>query len=132
MVHGVNGVLLRRLPVGGGVGNDVASHYHIDGPPCKYLLQPLQIRRIGDIDWNIVGEQVHMELVRHRHIDNLAADQVRLRLLGPGKLVHSQINLVAQIPDLTDDSLVGEGKRVERTWEESHLLPLLNLHLANG
>ena len=131
MVHGVDGILLRRLPVRGGVGDHIASHHHIDLAPCKYLLQPSQVRGVCNIHRNVIGEQVDMELVSHRHIDNLTADQVGLRLFGPGELVYSQIDLITQIPDLPHNSLVGEGERVKGSREKGYLFSLLNLHLAD-
>ena len=72
-------------------------------------------------DRNIVGEQVDVEIPCHGHVDNLTADQVGLGLFGPGKLVHSQIDLKAQVADGVDNALVGEGKGVEGAGEEGDL-----------
>src|SRR5699024_12575262 len=43
-------------------------------------------------------------------------------LLGPGELVHRQIDLEAQVPDGVDDALVGQGEGVEGAGEEGDLL----------
>ena len=47
-------------------------------------------------------------------------DQVGLGLLGPGELVHRQIDLKPQIPDGVDDPLMGQGKGVKCSGEEGH------------
>ena len=61
-----------------------------------------------------------MEVPRHRQADDLPADQVGLGLLGPGELIHRQIDLEAQVPDGVDDPLVGQGEGVEGAGEEGH------------
>ena len=65
-----------------------------------------------------MGEEVHVELIRHGHADDLPTHQGGLGLLGPGELVHCQIDLHPQVPDGLDDALVAEGEGVEGAGEE--------------
>ena len=48
-----------------------------------------------------------------------------LGLLGPGKLVHRQIDLKAQVTDGVGNALVGQGEGVEGAGEEGDLPGLL-------
>ena len=80
MVHRMNRIFNRFLLIRRGIGNDIAADHDIQLFSGKHLSQAFQIRRIGDIDRNIIREQVHMELIRHRHTHDLTADQMRLRL----------------------------------------------------
>lgn len=47
-----------------------------------------------------------MELIRHRHTHNLTADQMRLRLFRPRKLIDRQKYLIAEVANLADNLLV--------------------------
>ena len=120
VVHGVDGPGPRLHLVGGGMGHYVAAHHQIDLLVGEELPQALQVGGIGDIHWDVVGKQVDMEVPRHRQADDLPADQVGLGLLGPGELVHRQIDLKAQIPDGVDDPLMGQREGVEGAGEEGH------------
>ena len=73
---------------------------------------------------------MYMELVRHRHGHDPAADQTGLGLFRPGKFIHRQIHLVAHIPDGVGQRLVGQGEGVEGAGEEGHLLPAVELEGA--
>ena len=91
----------------------------------KDLPQPLQIRRIGDIDGDIVGEQMDIKLIGHGHIDDLPAHQMGLGLFRPGKFVNGQEYRIAQLPDPPGDLLVGQSERVKGAREERHLAAAL-------
>ena len=84
----------------------------------------LQITWIGNVDWNLIRENIDMELIRHRHIDDLAADQVRLRLFRPGKLVNSQVHFKALIANLAHDFFVRTRKWIEGARQKGHFRPL--------
>ena len=102
------------------MGHYVAAHHQIDLLVGEELPQALQVSGIGDVHRDVVGKQVDMEVPRHRQADDLPADQVGLGLLGPGELVHRQIDLKPQIPDGVDDPLMGQGKGVKCSGEEGH------------
>ncbi|CAN4002819.1 DUF4406 domain-containing protein, partial [Dysosmobacter welbionis] len=118
VVHGVDGPRHRCRLVGGGVGYHVRAHRQVQLPAGKDLPQPVQVLRRGQVHWDVVGEEVHVELVRHGHADDLPPHQGGLRLLGPGELVDGQIHLHPQIPDLLDDALVAQGEGVEGAGKE--------------
>ena len=106
VVHRMNRIFDRFLLIRRGIGNDIATDHDIQLFSGKHLSQAFQIRRIGDIDRNIIREQVHMELIRHRHTHNLTADQMRLRLFRPGKFIDRQKYLIAEVANLADNLLV--------------------------
>ena len=123
MVHCPDGIAHLRIPVERSAGNDVASHHQVDLPAGEQLLQVIQIRRISRIQRKIRREQVHMELIRHRHVDDLTADIMRLRLLGPGEFIHRQVDLEAHVADHPRNSLVGQREGIEGAREERHAGP---------
>ena len=43
--------------------------------------QTAQIIRVGDIDRDLIREEMHMKITCYRHVDDLPADQMRLRFL---------------------------------------------------
>ena len=49
---------------------------------------------------------MHMEHIGHRHIHDLAADQVRLGVFAPGEFIHGQIHLKAKVADGAHNALV--------------------------
>ena len=106
MVHRMNRIFNRFLLIRRGIGNDIAADHDIQLFSGKHLSQAFQIRRIGNIDRNLIREQVHMELIRHRHTHDLTADQMRLRLFRPGKFIDRQKHLIAAVADLADNLLV--------------------------
>ncbi len=120
VVQGVDGAGRRRRPVGGGVGHHVGAHRQVQLPAGKDLPQPVQVLRRGQVHRDVVGEEVHVELVRHGHADDLPPHQGGLGLLGPGELVDGQVHLQPQVPDLLDDALVAQGEGVEGAGEEGH------------
>ncbi|MPM84545.1 hypothetical protein SDC9_131618 [bioreactor metagenome] len=105
-------------PIGGGVGNHVGPHGQIQLPAGKYLPQAVQALGVGQIDGDVVGKEVHAELIRHGHGHNLPPDQRGLRFFRPRKLVDGEIDLEAQIPDGLHNSLVRQGKGVESAGEK--------------
>ena len=127
VVHRMNRIFDRFLLIRRGIGNDIAADHDKQLFSGKHLSQAFQIRRVGDIDRNIIWEQVHMELIRHRHAHDLTADQMRLRLFRPGKFIDRQKYLIAEVADLADNLLVRQRKRVKRAREECHLVPLFDL-----
>ena len=124
MVHAVDGIGAGRRLVGGRAVDHVGAHDEVQLTSGEHVLQPPQIAGIGDVDGDIVGEQMHMEFVRHRHGGDPAADQAGLGLFRPGELVHRQKHLVPHVPDGAGQRLVGQGKGVEGAGEEGHPLPL--------
>ena len=104
------------------MGHHVAARHQVHLLIGEQLPQALQVRGVGDVHRDLVGEQVHMEVPGDGQVDDLPADQVGLGLLGPGELVHRQIDLKAQVPDGVDDALVGQGEGVEGAGEEGDLL----------
>ena len=87
------------------VGYHVAARHQVHLLIGEQLPQALQVCGVGDVHRDLVGEQVHMEVPGDGQVDNLPADQVGLGLLGPGELVHRQIDLKAQVPDGVDNAL---------------------------
>ena len=120
MVEGVDGVRLGHLLVGRGVGHHVAAHHDGHAAAREGLAQLAQVLRVGDIHREVLGEDVDVELVRHGHGHDAAADAVGLGALGPGEFVDGQQHLEAQVADGPDDALVGQGEGVERAGEEGH------------
>lgn len=119
MVEGVDGPVPGRHLVGGCVGHHVGSHREIQFPSGKNLPQPVQIRGRCQIDRDVVGEEVHVKLIRYGHGDDLPPHQGGLGLFGPRELVHSQVHFKPQIPDLLDDALVAQGEGVEGPRENA-------------
>ena len=130
MVHAVDRALAGRGLIGGRPVDHIGAYNEIQFPAGEQLPQPLQVIGIGDIDGNIIGEQMYMKLVRHRHGHDPAADQTGLGLFRPGKFIHRQIHLVAHIADGVGQRLVGQGEGVEGAGEEGHLLPAVELEGA--
>ncbi len=125
MIQRMHGALPRRHTVRGRVGYHIGPDRKIQLPTGKDLTQANQILRRGKIHGDIMGEEIHVELVRHRHTDNLTADQRGLGFLGPGEFVDCQIDFHAQIPDCRDDALMRQREGVEGAWEECRLAPFL-------
>ena len=75
VVHGVDGPRHRCRLVGGGVGYHVRAHRQVQLPAGKDLPQPVQVLRRGQVHRDVVGEEVHVELVRHGHADDLPPHQ---------------------------------------------------------
>ena len=71
-----------------------------------------------------------MELVRHGHVHDSAAHQPRLGFLGPGELIHCQVDLKSQVADFPHNFLVGETEGVKCSREEGHFVPHRNLNLS--
>lgn len=103
----------------------VGARHDIDLLLRKDLPQPLQIRRIGDIDGDIVREQMDVKFIGHGHIDDLPAHQMGLGLFRPGKFVNGQEHRIAQLPDPPGDLLVGQSERVKGAREERYLAAAL-------
>ncbi len=125
MVEAMDGIFLWLLFIGAGVMDHVRSRHDIDLLLRKDLPKPLKIRRIGDIDGDIVGKQVDIKLIGHGHIDDLPAHQMGLGLFRPGKLVDGQEHRIAQLPDPSCDLLVGQGERVKGARKKRHLAAAL-------
>ena len=104
------------------MGHHVAARHQVHLLVGEQLPQALEVCGVGDVHRDLVGEQVHVEVPGDGQVDDLPADQVGLGLLGPGELVHRQIDLEAQVPDGVDDALVGQGEGVEGAGEEGDLL----------
>ena len=130
MVKGVDGVLLRRLPVGGGVGHHVGAHHDGHLPPREGRPQAGQVLGVGDVHREVLREDVDVELIRHGDGGDAPADAVGLGLFGPGELVDGQHHLIAHVPDGLDDALVGQGEGVEGPGEKGHPLALLEPEAA--
>ena len=121
MVHGVDRAVGRRGLIGRGVGHHVGPHRQIQFPVGKDLPQAVQVAGSGQVHRNVVGEEVHVELVRHGHADDLPPHQGGLGLFGPGELVDGEIHLHPQVPDLLDDALVAQGEGVEGAGKKATL-----------
>ena len=65
MVHLVDGIRGRLGPIGGGVKHHVAPHHHVNLLRWEQLRQPPQVGGVGDVDRNIVREQVNMKIPGH-------------------------------------------------------------------
>ena len=100
------------------MGHHVTSHGDGHLPPGECLPQPVEVLRVGDVHRKILREDLHMELVRHRHGGNAPPDAVGLGALGPRELIDGQQHLEAPIPDGADDGLVGQGEGIEGTGEK--------------
>ena len=120
VVKGVDGVLRRGLAVGGRICHHVAAHHNGHLPARESPAQGGEVVRVGDVDREVLREDMDMELVRCGDGGDAAADAVGLGLLRPGELVNSQHDLIAQIPDGLDNALMGEGEGVEGAGEEGH------------
>ena len=118
MVEAVDGVRLRGLAIGRGVGHHVAAYHDGHRPAGKGLPQAAEVLGIGDVHREVLGKDVDMELVGHGHGRDAAADAVGLGPLGPGKFVDGQQHLEPPVPDGPDDALVGQGEGVEGAGEE--------------
>ena len=125
MVHPVDREIRRLRPVGGGVAHHVAADGDIKLPAREGLGEPLEVGGIGEVHRNIIREEVNMELVGHRHADNLPPDQMGLGFFRPREFVYREINLEAQIADRPHNPLVGEGEGVEGPGKEGDLVPVL-------
>lgn len=106
-------VLVRR-----GVGDHIAACDKIDVSARKQLPQAGKIVRHGDIDGDLVWEQICIPLVGGRNGDNAAAQELGERFLAPRELVDGEIDLEAACADLLHDLLMADGKRVERAGEK--------------
>ena len=120
-------MLLHWLAIARRILHNVAAGDHVHFLRREHFFQRRQILRIGDIDRNAVWENIDVELVSHRHVHDLAADEMRLRFFRPGKFVDSEIHLVASVADLAHDLLVRSGERIERSWQKCHLRPFDNV-----
>ena len=118
VVKGMDGVRLHGLAIGGGVSHHVTSHGDGHLPSGEGLPQPMEVLRVGDVHREILREDLHMELVRHRHGGNAPPDAVGLGALGPRELIDGQQYLEAPIPDGSDNGLVGQGEGIEGTGEK--------------
>ena len=118
MVKAVDGVCLRGLLIGGGMGHHIAAHHNGYLPPREGLSQTAQVLGVGDIHRKVLRENMHIEFIRHRHGGNLPPDAVGLGALRPGEFVNGQQHLKPLVPDGPDDSLVGQGKGIEGPREE--------------
>ena len=127
VVQMVDGAGRGRGLVGGGTRHHVGPHRQIQRLPREHLPQAVQVGGGGQVHREVVGEEIHVELVRHGHADNLPPDERGLGLLGPGELVHRQIHLEPQVPDGLDDALMAEGEGIEGAGEEGGLLRGLKL-----
>ena len=78
----------------------------------------MEVLRVGDVHREILREDLHMELVRHRHGGNAPPDAVGLGALGPREFIDGQQYLEAPIPDGSDNGLVGQGEGIEGTGEK--------------
>ena len=116
-------VILRRraglaAAIGGRAADHVAARHKIQLPLRQQTLQQRQIARHGDVDGNIVREEVGIPLVGGGDHGDLPPQELGKRLFAPRKLVDRQIHLKAQRADVLHDLLVPGGKRVERAGEE--------------
>ena len=107
-----------RALVGRGVRDHVAARDKVDLPARKQLPQPRKIVRHGDVDGDLVREQIRVPLVGSRNGDDAAAQELGKRLLAPREFVDGKIDLKAARADLLYDLLVADGERVERAGEE--------------
>ena len=89
----------------------------------EHFLQSAKVRRVRDIDRRVVREQMHIKFIRDRHVHDLAANQMRLGLLRPGKFVHREKYRKSEFTDLSGDLLVGQGERIEGPRKNATLFP---------
>ena len=61
-----------------------------------------------------------MKISGDRHVDDLTADEMRLRFLGPGKFIDCQIDFKTHLADRPNNSTVGKRKGIESSREKSH------------
>ena len=78
--------------------------------------------RIGNVDRDIIREDVKPLLIRDRHRQNGLAQHMRQRLFGPGKLIDSQIHFKTHITDRCGDRLMSQTERIEGSREKSRFL----------
>ena len=138
MVHPVDGILCRRLPIAGGVTDHVGSDRDIEFPSLEGLLQSPHIVIVRDVHGKIIRKRINPLFIRHRHIHDLAALEPWLRVLGPGKLIQRQIHVEPHIPDSSGHCLMPQTERVEGARVKRNLppgrkteFPLLRPVLAN-
>ena len=98
----------------------VAAHHNGHAAPGEGRPQLVQVLRIGDVHWEVLREDAHVEHIRHGHGGYAPPQAVGLGLFRPGELVDSQQHLKAQVPYGFDDALVGQSERVEGAGEEGH------------
>ena len=104
--------------VGRGVGDHVAARDEIQLPARKQRLQPGKIVRHGDVDRDIIREQIRIPLVGHGDGDDPAPQELRERLFAPRELVDGQIDLEAARADFLYDLLMTDGKRIKCAGEK--------------
>ena len=113
-------VILRRAAalldtVSRGVVDHIAAGDQIHRAVRQQSPQSGQIFGHGNVDRDLIGEQISIPLVGHRDADDLAAQQLGQRHLGPGELIHRQIHLKTHAADLLHDLLMTHREGVKGT-----------------
>ena len=106
--------------VGRGVEHHVRARDQVQLPPGEPGLERRKLLRVGDVDRQLVGEEVDVFLVGGAHRGDAPPGQARDGLLAPRELVDGKIHRKALGGQLAHDALVPGGKRVERAGEEGH------------
>ena len=79
-----------------------------------------QIGGHGDVYRHIIGEHIHIQLVRRGHGSDLPPLELGQGPFAPGELVDGQIDIKAQRVDFLHNALVARGEGVEGAGEEGH------------
>ena len=131
VVKRMDGVFARLQPIAGSVLHHVGSHCNVDFLFREQAAQFRQILRIGNVDGNIVRENIKVLFIGDGHGKNFLPQHVRQGLLGPGEFIDGQIYLVAHIPNGGGNGLVPQAERVEGSREERHLLHFREAEIAH-
>ena len=108
--------------IGRGIADHVAARHQIEPSAGEQSAQTGQILHRGNVYRNLIGEQIHIQLIGHGHIGNLPPQQLGKGLLAPGKFVDGQIDLKTHLADLLHDTLVPRAEGVKGAGEEGRRL----------
>ena len=99
----------------------------------EQLAELPEIVRVRDVDRDLVREEIDVEIPRDGHVDDLPADEVGLRFLGPGKFIDSQIDFKTHFADRPNNSTVGKRKGIKSSRKNSfyHKKKILRLTKRN-
>ena len=124
MGEGVDRILAGLRAVCRRIFHHIAAGDDIDLFPGEACPQPGQVPGIGDVDRHVRREQEYAIQVGDGHDHDLSAHPVGLGVLGPGELIHRQVDVEAHGGDLPDNGLVSKGEGIERPREEGDLRAL--------
>ena len=113
MVDRMDRVRRRYSPVSRRIFDDVRADGDVQVPAGKDILELLDVRRIGDVDGDIVREGIHVLFIGDGHVHDFAAHEPRLGVLGPGKFIEGQVNVETQVAYLAGHGLVAQAEGVE-------------------